>query len=438
MVLGVEARAQSPTTIVEAELLPEGELVIRQRCELAIRFLSNGFAFSRALSFPDVQIEGAIVVPPRSGSNITEHLNGQTWIGVEHSYSVYPTQMDQLVLPAVTIGASVRNSAGVTDVIAKSESLMRQVIIPSALAANPDAVLTSQLSSSQRFEPDVNELKVGDAIKRTITVTADNTVSMLLPSVIQGEPDGLKAYPVQPALNDREYRGSLTATRTDSVTYIAQQEGRYELPPISVLWWDPEQNQIREAEVPGFAFTVAANPLWATDKNDPNAPMQAEIEVTTPGGGAKYFIAAAVIITCLFLVGWWLSRLYGHRLQRILADYRVQRAESEKAYFRYFQQTCLANDPQAALRTLLAWLDRQSEFRGVTTLEDFAGQVGDTELGRLINDLYTRLFGKDVNVSRSWSGEPLARAVARARRQGLKRFSKMQKNAGLCPLNPSA
>jgi len=261
---------------------------------------------------------------------------------------------------------------------------------------------------------------------------------MLLPSVMPAEIDGLKAYPGQPVLNDREYRGSLTATRTDSVTYIAQKEGRYELSPISVFWWDPEQDQIREAAVPALNLTILANPLWAGDPNDPNTPVQAETEVTTLGGGARYFIAAAVIITCLFLVGWWLSHLYGHRLRRILADYRVQRAESEKAYFRRFRQACLANDPQAALRTLVAWLDRQSEFHGATTLEEFAGQVGDTELSLLISDLHARLFGKDVNVSRSWSGESLARAVARARKKGQKQLSKTQKDVGLCPLNPSA
>lgn len=435
---GLDTKAQSPSVIAEAKLLPEGELAVRQRCILAVRFLSDGFAFSGSPSFPDIQIEGAIVVPPRSGSNITERRNGQTWMGVERSYSVYPIRTGQLAVPAVTIGASVRNSAGVADVIAKSESLVRQVIIPSALAGNPDAVLTPQLSLSQRFEPDVNELKVGDAIKRTITITADNTVSMLLPSVIPGEPDGLKAYPVQPDLNDREYRGSLTATRTDSVTYIAQQEGLYELSPISVLWWDPEQGQIRQATVPALGLIVLANPLWTVDPNEPNEPAQAEIELTTSSGGYKHLIAEAVIIICLFLFSGWLFRRHGRAILDLISDFRIHHAESEKAYFRRFQQACHTNDPQAALRTLLAWLDRQSEFRGVTTLENFAGQVGDTELGRLINDLHARLFGKDVNMSLSWSGEPLARAVERARRQGLKRFSKTQKDVGLCPLNPFA
>ena len=49
---------------------------------------------------------------------------------------------------------------------------------------NPDAVVTPKLSLSQEFEPDVNELKVGDSIKRTITVTATDTVAMLLPTIV--------------------------------------------------------------------------------------------------------------------------------------------------------------------------------------------------------------------------------------------------------------
>lgn len=436
-VFGTGAKAQIPTALIEAKLLPEGELAIRQRCELAVRFLSDGFAFSGAPSFSDIQIEGAIIVPPRSGMNLTERRSGQTWMGVERRYSVYPTRTGELVIPAVTIGASVRNSAGVADLTAKSESLVRQVAIPSALSGNPDAVLTPKLRLSQRFEPDVNELKVGDAIKRTISLTAENTVAMLLPHLVPTESDGLKAYPDQPILNDRENRGSLTATRTDSVTYIAQQEGQYELSPISVFWWDLEQDQVSEAKLPAFSLTVRANPLWAKDPNDPNELMQTKAEITTPAGSSRYLIVTAALILCFFLLGGWLFHLYGHRLRRILADYRIRRAESEKTYFKHFQQACLTNDPQAALRTLLAWLDRQSEFRGVTTLEEFTGQVGDTELSRSINDLHARLFGKDVNVSQSWSGESLDRAVARARRKGRKQLSKTPKDIGLGSLNPS-
>jgi len=424
--------------VTETNILPDGELALKQRCELVVRFLSDGFAFSGAPSFPDVQIEGAIVIPPRSGMNITERRNGQTWIGVQRLYSVYPTRTGKLVIPSFSIGASVRNSTGVTDVTAESESLVRQVVIPSALSDHPGAIVTSKLDISQQFEPDVNELKVGEAIRRTVSVTAENTVAMLLPNLIQAEIDDLKAYPDQPVLNDREYRGSITATRTDSVAYIVQKEGWYELSPISVFWWDPTQDQIREAKVPAYGLTVIADPLWAKEPNDPNELMQTETEVTIFGGSAKYFIAAAAIIIFLLLSCGWLFRRHGHTIHEIITDFRIRRAESEKAYFRSFQQACLANDPQATFRTLLAWLDRQSEFHGTSTLEDFAGRFGDNELRTLIRDLYARLFGKDAIVSQSWSGEGLARAVAQARRKSQKQHSKTQKDVGLCPLNPSA
>ena len=436
-VFGTDAEAQAPIALAEAKLLPEGELAVRQRCELAVRFLSDGFAFSGTPSFPDVQIEGAIVVPPRSGINLTERRDGATWMGVERRYSLYPTRIGELVVPAVTIGARVRNSAGVTDLTAQSESFVRQIVIPPALVENPDAVVTPKLSLSQEFEPDVNELKVGDSIKRTITVTANDTVAMLLPTIVPTKIDGLKAYPDQAILNDKEYRGDLTATRTDSLTYIAQKEGRYELPQISVNSWDPKQNQIREAKVPAFALTVVANPSWATDQNEPNAPVYVDVEIPTSGRNARYFIKSVTVIIFLFLFGGWLFHRYGHTVRNLIIDFRVRRTESEKAYFERFQQACLTNDPRSAFKALIAWLDRQSVIYGVTTLEEFAGQVGNIELNRLINDLHARLFGEDVNVSGPWSGEPLARAVARARRKSQKQLSKTQKDIGLCSLNPS-
>ena len=125
------------------------------------------------------------------------------------------------------------------------------------------------------------------------------------------------------------------------------------------------------------------------------------------------------------------------RLQAAFSLWQQQRQDSEKAYFKHFQQACLTNNPRETLRTLLAWLDRQSEFDS-TTLGEFARQVSDAELSQLIHELQTRLFGKDVDVSDPWSGEALAGAVARARKKGLIQYSKTQKDAGLCPLNPSA
>lgn len=437
-VFGTDAEAQTPTALAETKLLPEGELAVRQRCELAVRFLSDGFAFSGTPSFPEIQIEGAIVVPPRSGMNLTERRSGQTWIGVERRYSVYPTRTGELVVPSITIGASVRNSAGVAEVTAKSESLVRQVVIPSALVENPDAVVTPKLSLSQEFEPDVNELKVGDAIKRTITVTANDTAAMLLPTIVPTEIDGLKAYPDQAILNDKEYRGDLTATRTDSVTYIAQKEGQYVLPQISVYWWDSKQDQVREARVPALALTVVANPSWAADQNEPNAPVYADMEVPTSGRNALYFMKFVTVIICLFLMVGWLLRRHGRTVRDLITDYRARRTESERVYFERFRQACQNNDPHTALRTLLAWLNRQSDIYNVRTLEEFVRQMNDTELGLLIDNLYTRLFGKENKVSGHWSGEPLARAVARARRKGQKQLSKTQKDVGLCPLNPSA
>ena len=69
---------------------------------------------------------------------------------------------------------------------------------------------------------------------------------MLLPPVTFPAVDGLAVYPAQPALQDKtEGRtDALTATRTDSATYILQWPGDFVLPAIDVCWWNAGEGRV--------------------------------------------------------------------------------------------------------------------------------------------------------------------------------------------------
>jgi len=434
------ARGQGPIATTEVRILPEGDLALKQRCELVVRFLTDGFAFAKAPNFPNIGVDGAVVLPPSSGMSFTERRGGDTWVGIERRYSLYPARLGEITVSALTITARVHGSGGVADVEATSEPVVCQVVAPQELIPYPDAVITSKLTLSQKYEPDVNELKVGDALKRTMTVTADGTVSMLLPILSPIEIDGLAAYPAQGVLDDREYRGRLTATRTDSATYIAQQQGFYQLPEILVRWWDPESEQLQEAQAPGLSFRVVANPFYVADQNDLTATSAAETGTGAGPRGLKNPMAI-VIITLAFsglaFASWWLRRRYGQAWCSRWALYKTSRAESERTHFIRLRRACLANDPKEAHHVLLAWLDRSVPSGCTATLEQFAREANDPKLARMLADLNARLFGRQ-QPDGSWSGRELLGPVSRVRREWLRQASGwIRSRKDLAPLNPA-
>jgi hypothetical protein len=66
------ATGQAAEAIVEASLEPSGEAVVRQRCELVVRVLTDAYSFDGSPQLPSVKIPDALVIPPTLGQNMDE------------------------------------------------------------------------------------------------------------------------------------------------------------------------------------------------------------------------------------------------------------------------------------------------------------------------------------------------------------------------------
>ncbi len=433
---GAIAKAQAPSApkgVVETVLLPAGQIVIGQRCELVVRFLTDGFAFPQPPRFGDMKIPRTIVIPPQSGMNISERRQGQTWVGVERRYALFPTKAGPLRIDAVRMQARVRNSDGVADVQAASKPLLREVVVPKAFAGVGRVVVTSKLTLARRLEPDAREFRVGDALKRAITITAADTAAMLLPAIPPAKAEGLAAYPDKPSLQYHSERGETTATRRDSVTYVFEREGEYRLPEVTVHWWEPSARELRQAKLPELTVRVRPAPGVATSQGAARPE-----DMAAPGGSrAGLWIGLAVAaVACAALV--WAWRKHGSRLRVALAAWREAREESEAAYFVRFRHACRSGDPRGTMGSLLAWVNRREDLGGAATTTELCRHAGDPELTRLIEELNALLYGSTGAGLGTWSGIELYGRVVRARRHLRRESTARARSDGLGPLNPRA
>ncbi len=424
--------AQPSRGVVEVSIQPEGELAFKQRGELIVRFLTNGFALAEPPLFPDIRIAGAIVIPPASGMSFTERREGDTWIGIERRYQLYPTQSGEIDIPSVTLRSRVRNSDGVSDVNATHAAFARRVRVPPEIAAVAQVVVTSKLAVQQHWEPDVNALKVGEAIQRTVSMTAENTTAMLLPTLSAVDIKGLGQYSGQPQLDDRDVRGRVSAARTDRLTYMFERTGRFVLPDVTLYWWHPQTRVLHEEVLPGQICVVKDNPTLLANTS---AGDSEEIAVNTSTQPLGRFLAVSFAGVLL----WVLYRTFGSRLKQRWVAWQQVRAASESARFRRFQRACAQNDPHQALRTLRGWLDRS--LGTDWTLDAFCARVEIPALQQSIEALHGYLFGCRESAEAKWRGQELSVAVSKARSVVLHRQRTIKKETLLCemyPTNPEA
>ena len=150
---------------LEVRLEP-GEPVVRQRCELVLKFLANATSFAGALQYPDVDIPGALVVKPQSGLSTSERRHGETWVGVETSYAVYPHRSGRLEIPSITVSALARYGVDRVQVQASSKPFEVAVNVPRDIADVADVVVTPRLSIEHSLQNLADTLMVGNAFRR--------------------------------------------------------------------------------------------------------------------------------------------------------------------------------------------------------------------------------------------------------------------------------
>ena len=403
-----------------------------------------------APQFPEIEIADAVVIfLERGGHNLTERLNGEAWAGLRREYRIYPIRPQPFtisgfeVIITYAIDAKPSRPAPVA-----MPAVSFRAAVPEEAAGLDYFFSASAFDLESVFDRSLDDLEVGDAVKRIITMLATDSFSMMLPALEVQSIDGIAVYPDPPALTDSggERGEARTAHRTETVSYVFQEEGRYELPAINIPWWDSRSSRLRIASLPAVELEVAPNPDFAEE-----IPLPPE-EIAADGPGVeeaphwretmkRWALPALFVVGLAWIVlRWFRGALPG--LRASLVENRQRREESEASYFKRFKQACRAGDPDAILRQVMFWLDRFVTTPGAATLEGFVSDSQDSQLAEQAQRLSDAVFAEDGDESRAEirlpSGLSFYRHVAQARKIILrKRVVQPRRITSLPSLNPT-
>ncbi len=389
LALATPAAARPPAEL-RVWLEPEGQVVVGQQVRVRVEVLTPSW-FTRAPRLPELTLEGAVSLrPERFGSNFTARRGAETWAGQRRTYLVFPQRSGVLRLPPLEIELGVATGDGPSEPFTlRSEPLRLAVVLPPELAGRDDVVTARRVTLRESWDRPLDGLAVGDAPRRTVRVSADASLGMLLPPVGLAAPDGIAVYPEAPRIEDRTDRGRSGGERIEAATYVLQREGAFLLPAIEVHWWDPARGALvtetlaeRTLEVgPGDPAVAAAPSLFARAAR--------VLRDLAPLG---HFVREHWLALLLAgAIGYFaVPSLHHHARGAVerLRHARARRLDSEAHHFRRLLRSIRRGDPDAIVRAHWQWRDRLAavvrpgSFRSAAEASGFAALWARLERAR--------------------------------------------------------
>ncbi|MFY2507169.1 BatD family protein [Vibrio pectenicida] len=192
-------------------------------------------------------------------TNYTERKEGQTWSRQRWEVTIYPQSSGRFVIPPIAVGVQVSASDGskVAGTL-YTQPIHFEAIMPSGLISDKlQWFSATDVEVKQTWSTSNDELKVGDAITRTITIDAKDSLSVLLPDLLSDGPTTqYQAYPKPNKLSDMQTRGDYQSKRSEETVYVIQQGGELELPEYHFQWWNSKTKQIETQVISGKTFTA--------------------------------------------------------------------------------------------------------------------------------------------------------------------------------------
>ena len=410
--------------LIRTAIKPPANIVVGQRVILQVGVLAaDGWA--QIKNVRDFSVEGAQVVRYGSqGARLNETIQGRAFSGQRYDLSLFPWRTGTIKVPSIAVEVEVSrwgSDGGKASQRLETPQATFEVNTPPGAEGIQGLISTPDLKAAQRWAPEQQDFKVGDAIKRTIELSGRDLSGMAFTPLQFESTDMVSVYAAEPRVDDRFDRGNLSGTRVETVTYVFTREGAVELPEIVVPWWDTDQNKLKQAVLPALKLEIAPSPTAATGATN---GVALEGPRTLPR-----WMASVLAILALLLI---LAILFRDRLYGTWRQWQQAHVEDERHDFRQFAKAARSNDPNTTYNRLMRWLDRIHEGPGAARLDDFLRHYGDKAALKEADRLQQAL-GK---TGTGWSGNPLIATMRVARRRWHQAKNIKQADLSLPPLNP--
>ena len=347
-------------------LIDEGQLVISQNLQpenpvvgeevtLAIEISTNRWFAGGTRLKPEQNDAMLVLQRQQLATNSSALKAGATWVVQLWELSLFPQHEGLLFTPQVDLLIKINTESGVVEGTYQLPSLPLTVSLPAALAAIDNRVASPAFSVERRFDRELQGLQAGDAFTMTIELRAENTLAMMLPAIKLAAIDGLAIYPQSPVLINDSNRGNKIAIRTETINFVVEKNGSYQLPAMRFAWWNTQANSLQEEQLEAvdFSSSGAMAPLNNKTVNLENLSLASTWKI----------VLALMLVVIIAALVYLFTRIGQPSIP------------SAKQAQRYFNQALKKNNSKLAIRWAYFWLDHYSGDKQAVTLRQYLAQL---------------------------------------------------------------
>ena len=424
---GPRSNQDSDELFLEIEVNKEA-LYVQEQLLFTVKlyYTINGI---RNPQFTELEMEDTVIQLIGSPNQYEQIIEGVRYGVYEKRYVIFPQRSGPLEIPdilfrgEVTDGSSnfVFRNLNTRRVTAFIEGITISVNERPVAAQEFDNWLpVTNLSISEEWSTDLENLSVGDSITRTITLTADGLDGAVLPPFSPETLDGINVYQ-DPASIERTYvDGSIVGTRVESSTLVPVIDGNIEIPEIVIPWWDVSSDELKEAVITAKSIQVstiegdipseqaqesignleellAASPTVDQEMID----AQEEEEFIEVGIYWLNYIIAFICIVVLTSIYRLVLRPNNEEisdyLQNLKNKYksRISPYNNEQVAFRQLKTACKKGDFTKIKGALITWCGHYSLENKLITIEGILQNPDWSNLHSIIINLQNTLYFKD-------------------------------------------
>jgi hypothetical protein len=419
-----------PAAIFLENSLDKKETWVQAQLIYTIRLLRNVSVIGGSLTeAPETNDPDAIIHKISEDSYQTTRDNIRYDV-FERRYAIFPQKSGTLKIHPMTFEGRInaRQSRSLFDQFRMSGQLkrLRSKTLEATVNAAPlsinlqDWLPANDIQLVEEWSDDIQQIKTGEPITRTITIIADGLSGLQLPDLDIEEINNIKQYPDKPVVEDRKSTSTkgITGMKQIKIAMIPASAGNYTLPEIKLSWWNTTSNKKETAVIPekkitvtGSATSTAIPAQPATPSNVPNVSLtEKKLDDFSPqkenNGNLWQWLS-------LFFAIAWLITLFlffkKSKPEKAIPSPINKKTKSAKLLASTVIKHAQNNEAKQTKNTLIQWAKIFFEDDKLNNLTQIA-QRCQSELSNEITQLNKILYSPE---HASWNGSKLLTAFKR-------------------------